>query len=87
METKKLEFIIDFLAHCEDHMHGPERDACRQARKYLLEMVSERDAQKRKHLQSFVDWWGNLSQDEFAWYEDKYVQVFEATSRSGCIDS
>lgn len=27
-------------------------------------------------LNAFVDWWHNLSQEELAWYEGRYVEVF-----------
>jgi len=29
-----------------------------------------------EQLNAFVDWWHNLSQDELAWYEGRYVGVF-----------
>ena len=27
-------------------------------------------------LKAFVDWWHGLSQEELAWYEGRYVEVF-----------
>ena len=29
-----------------------------------------------EQLNAFVDWWHNLSQEELAWYEGRYVEVF-----------
>lgn len=31
-----------------------------------------------EQLKAFVDWWHNLSQEELAWYEGRYVEVFES---------
>ena len=37
--------------------------------KELNELQSEQ-------LKAFVDWWHGLSQEELAWYEGRYVEVF-----------
>ena len=29
-----------------------------------------------EQLKAFVDWWHGLSQEELAWYEGRYVEVF-----------
>ena len=29
-----------------------------------------------EQLEAFVDWWHGLSQEELAWYEGRYVEVF-----------
>ena len=39
------------------------------ALKELLVLYSEQ-------LKAFVDWWHGLSQEELAWYEGRYVEVF-----------
>lgn len=31
---------------------------------------------KSEQLKAFVDWWHGLSQEELAWYEGRYVEVF-----------
>lgn len=35
---EKLEYIDDFLASCEDWMHGEQGKTCTQARQYLYEL-------------------------------------------------
>jgi hypothetical protein len=34
------------------------------------------DVEQREQLNTFVDWWHGLSQEELAWYEGRYVEVF-----------
>jgi nitrate reductase assembly molybdenum cofactor insertion protein NarJ len=34
------------------------------------------DVEQREQLNTFVDWWRGLSQEELAWYEGRYVEVF-----------
>ena len=31
---------------------------------------------RSEQLKAFVDWWHGLSQEELAWYEGRYVEVF-----------
>lgn len=31
---------------------------------------------EKEQLKAFVDWWHGLSQEELAWYEGRYVEVF-----------
>ena len=31
---------------------------------------------RSEQLKGFVDWWHGLSQEELAWYEGRYVEVF-----------
>ena len=33
-------------------------------------------ARQSEQLKAFVDWWHGLSQEELAWYEGRYVEVF-----------
>jgi len=33
-------------------------------------------ARQSELLKAFVDWWHGLSQEELAWYEGRYVEVF-----------
>lgn len=33
-------------------------------------------ARQTEQLKAFVDWWHGLSQEELAWYEGRYVEVF-----------
>ena len=32
--------------------------------------------ERSEQLNAFVDWWHGLSQEELAWYEGRYVEVF-----------
>jgi DNA segregation ATPase FtsK/SpoIIIE-like protein len=32
--------------------------------------------EQSEQLKAFVDWWHGLSQEELAWYEGRYVEVF-----------
>lgn len=36
---------------------------------------------RREQLKAFVDWWHGLSQEELAWYEGRYVEVFLSLSK------
>ena len=31
---------------------------------------------RSEQLRAFVDWWHGLSEEELAWYEGRYVEVF-----------
>ena len=47
----------------------------------ILEMINEAFRQcnvsgRSELLKAFVDWWHGLSQEELAWYEGRYVEVF-----------
>ena len=47
----------------------------------LMHIVAEWVTEKfvvgqSEQLKAFVDWWHGLSQEELAWYEGRYVEVF-----------
>lgn len=44
---------------------------------YVQEQLRIHDVSGRsEQLKAFVDWWHGLSQEELAWYEGRYVEVF-----------
>ncbi len=58
-----LEFSIDNFPEMLDRI---ETEALR-----IHDVVGQSE-----QLKAFVDWWHGLSQEELAWYEGRYVEVF-----------
>jgi len=63
---------------------NPKRKQLDDAFEKELNELIEREVALRIHdvvgrgeqLKAFVDWWHGLSQEELAWYEGRYVEVF-----------
>ena len=43
---------------------------------YIKQLPIQNVVQQSEQLKAFVDWWHGLSQEELAWYEGRYVEVF-----------